>query len=277
MEDTLFQQFRRLIALHAGLDIPERDGQRFSETTSGRVRSLKLSTPERYYQFLETDTAESRVEWEGLMAQLTVGESYFFRDEGQFALLRNSVLPELIERNIRRRSLRIWSAGCSSGEEPYSLAVLVSEALGGRGDWKVVILGTDINREALEKARRGVYSEWSFRMVEPGLRVRYFHRRGDEWELDMRIREMVTFRSMNILKDPFPDLASDLHSLDLILCRNVFIYFDRDAVSPVLRKFEETLHEGGYLITGHGELHGQKLGRLRTRVFSESVVYQRIP
>ena len=115
-------------------------------TIKMRMAQQQLPNPEAYYQLLAVDTAASRQEWEELVLPLTIGESYFFRDSGQFSLLRHHILPELIERNRSTRSLRIWSAGCSTGEEPYSLAILVHELLPSHDDWDIVILGTDVNK-----------------------------------------------------------------------------------------------------------------------------------
>jgi chemotaxis protein methyltransferase CheR len=181
----------------------------------------------------------------------------------------------LIERNRRTRSLRIWSAGCSTGEEAYSLAILVHELVGTRSDWDVVIVGTDVNKHAIAGARRGIYREHSLRALDQNLRRRYFHQHRDCWELDARFRSMVSFRQVNLLKDPFPDLTANLSDIDLILCRNVFIYFDRAAVARVLMKLTNTLRVGGYLVTGHAELHDQQPSGLRVKAFSESVIYQR--
>jgi len=207
--------------------------------------------------------------------QSTSGETYFFRDHGQLDLLRLRLLPELIARHRNDKTLRLWSAGCASGEEAYSLAMLVDMLLPQREDWNILILGSDINQSALTKARRGRYGKWSFRMVAPTLQQRYFHQDGDEWLLDERIRRMVKFLISNLVSEPFPDLNSELHDMDLILCRNVFIYFSPDAVSAVAAKLSNTLTEGCYLMAGHTELIGHPVQGLESRLFAEGVVYQR--
>ena len=146
------------------------------------------------------------------------GETYFFRDQGQFDLLRLRLLPELIERRRGARILRLWSAGCASGEEAYSLAMLVDMLLPEHHSWDIFILGSDIDQTALAKARRGRYGQWSFRVAPPALQQRYFQHMGDEWALDERIRHMVTFRAVDLIDEPFP--AGELCNMDLILCRN---------------------------------------------------------
>lgn len=275
METGLMQRFIHLITAHTGLQFREAETDKLRHTVRARMAEHQLFNPEAYYQLLASDTAASRREWEELVLPLTIGESYFFRDSGQFSLLRQQVIPELIERNSAARSLRIWSAGCSTGEEPYSLAILVHELLPTRSHWNIVIVGTDVNKRALAAAQRGIYRQHSLRTLDPGLRNRYFHQHRGDWELDSRFRSMVSFHQVNLLKDPIPDPTVHLSDIDLILCRNVFIYFDRAAVTRVVSKFTKTLQVGGYLITGHAELHDQKPGELSVKTFPESIIYRR--
>lgn len=202
------------------------------------------------------------------------GETYFFRDHGQFDLLRLRLLPELMEKRRGARNLRLWSAGCASGEEVYSLAILVDMLMPERDAWDILILGSDIDQAALAKARHGCYRNWSFRALPPALQRRYFARQGDEWLLDERIRRMATFRCVDLIDEPFLD--GQLQNMDLILCRNVFIYFDADAVTAVAEKLAAALGDGGYLITGHTELIGHRVPKLQSRVLADGVVYQRI-
>ena len=251
MEQALLQQFRQLIATHTGLQIREQEREALGKTLAVRAKSLQLRQPEQYYQLLETGSAQCKAEWKQLIVLLTNQESYFFRDKGQFTLLRDRILPELIKANRERRTLRLWSAGCSTGEEPHSLAMLVDQLLPQRNGWNICILGTDIKEAALEEARLGVYSPWSFRLVEPDLQQRYFKEQQTDYKLDARIRSMVTFRQGNLFKDQFPNTAAGFYDMDLILCRNVFIYFEWTAVSVVIDKFAGTLRDGGYLMTGH--------------------------
>ncbi len=275
MDIRLLRRFAQLIAAYTGLRIREEETDKLGQTIQSRIAQHHRINAEGYYQLLAIDSAASREEWEELSRLLTIGESYFFRDSGQFSLLRHRILPELIERNRATRSLRIWSAGCSTGEEPYSLAILVHELLASRNDWNIVIFGTDLNKHAIAAAQRGLYRQHSLRTLEQGLRSHYFHQHHGGWELDARFRSMVTFRQVNLLKDPFPDARANIADMDLILCRNVFIYFDREAVARVITKFTQTLKVGGYLITGHAELHDQKPSELGVKSFPESIIYQR--
>jgi chemotaxis protein methyltransferase CheR len=275
IDTELLQRFTQLIASHMGLQIRGEETDKLCRSLRSRMAQQQLLNPEEYYRLLATDTANSRHEWEELVLLLTIGETYFFRDSGQFSLLRHQILPELIERNKGTCSLRIWSAGCSTGEEPYSLAILVHELLPAGSDWNILIIGTDVNKHAITAARRGIYRQHSLRTLDQGLKGRYFQQHRSDWELDGRFRSIVSFRQLNLLKDPFPDSAANLSEMDLILCRNVFIYFDRAAVTQVVSKFTNTLRVGGYLITGHAELHDQKSNELTVKAFPESIAYRR--
>jgi chemotaxis protein methyltransferase CheR len=165
LDTGLLQRFTQLIASHMGLQIRGVETEKLCQSLRSRMTHQQLLNPEEYYRLLATDTANSRHEWEELALLLTIGETYFFRDSGQFSLLRQQILPELIERNKGIRSLRIWSAGCSTGEEPYSLAILVHELLPAGSDWNILIIGTDVNKHAITAARRGIYRQHSLRTL----------------------------------------------------------------------------------------------------------------
>lgn len=275
MEKSAPHGFEQLIAWRTGLQMRQEDKEKWRALINSRLSSVRLPSLEEYYRLLTSAATESKAEWRELLAILTTGESFFFRDKGQFSLLKNLILPDIIERRQKDRTLRIWSAGCSTGEEPYSIAILINEMLPQLKGWDILILGTDINEKAIEKARQGIYTQWSFRTTDPDLRKRYFKSLHDAWKLDEKISKMVKFRPGNLMEDKFPDSASGIHGMDIILCRNVFIYFNSVSVAVVLEKFAETLNDGGYLVTGHGELYGQSLGRLQVKMFPESVAYRK--
>ena len=292
MNETTVQNLIQLISTRTGLQIRVQDRKDLCKKIETRMKVLKLNTPEKYYQLLlgfnhqqdmTTIGSNSDREWQELLALLTIGESYFFRDRGHFNLLKHQILPELIESKRKachdtlekKSSLKIWSAGCSSGQEPYSLAILVKELIPDLSAWEISILGTDINPEAIAKAQRGIYETWSFRQVDPQIQKHYFQLRKLGWEIEPRIRRMVKFRCGNLLQESFPSPSADLHDLDIIICRNVFIYFNFEAIATVLEKFYHTLKPNGYLIVGHTELSGQNLSKFQLKAFAESIVYQR--
>jgi chemotaxis protein methyltransferase CheR len=266
-------EIKQLVARKIGLHIPPDANEPFIGILRERAARRNCDTLEEYRAFLTGHEAAG--EWADFARTFTSNETFFFRDHGQFDLLHFRLLPELLEQHGNDKNLRLWSAGCASGEEAYSLAMLVDMLLPERGDWNVLILGTDIDSGAIAKAKQGRYGQWSFRMVPDALRRRYFRLEGNEWVLDERIRRMVTFRVANLVEDVFPDSGSELHDMDMILCRNVFIYFDPAAVSSVASKLSDTLVDGGYFMTAHTELIGHAVPGLESRLFAEGVVYRR--
>ncbi len=279
MGKELLTLFKRIISEKTGFNVQEQDAGKVVEFIASRIKSLRISSPDEYYQILRNDKLGTKREWLELMNQLTTGETYFFRDKGQFTLLKNWVLPELIKNRKAERTLHIWSAGCSTGEEAYSIAILLDEIAQELEGWKILILGTDINEGAIDKARRGSYGEWSFRQVGDEIRKRYFRKKKNEWILDERIRGMVRLEVMNLITDTYPTVEANhelpLHNMDLIICRNVFIYFKPEVVSKVVEKMSGSLRDGGYLMTGHAEIRALGLPFLKAKVFPESVVYQK--
>jgi chemotaxis protein methyltransferase CheR len=275
LSEELTQAFIELIAYQTGLDIRQREQTAFIEKISSRMKALKLSLPEHYYHFLESATIESLKEWRKLVVLLTNTDSYFFRDQGQFSVLRNHIFPEIIKRKQLNKTIRICSAGCSTGEEPYSLAILLREIIPNIEEWKIMIFGLDINQAALNKAQTGIYTSWSFRNSPAEIIQRYFLLINDHYLIDREIKQMVKFINFNLVKDPLPQFSFQLRDLDLIICRNVFIYFDVAAIAKVLDKFYHTLQPLGYLLTGHTELSSQNLNNFQTKVFPESLIYQR--
>ena len=277
MEMMLLEQFKKIISDKTGLHVPDQDSKKLSDLIALRRKSHNLSGVEEYYHLLAGSGGQSRDEWREIMLYLTTGESYFFRDKGHFFLLRNIVLPDLIKSREKEHALRIWSAGCSTGEEPYSVAILLDMLLPDLKAWDISIIGTDINEDALKKAERGIYTQWSFRTVDKEIQRKYFSRHHkDEWEIDGRIKKMVKFRQGNLMEDDFPSQASGISTMDSIVCRNVFIYFKSESVSAVLAKFTRTLNPGGYLITGHGELFGQDHFNLNQIMLPEAVIYKKV-
>lgn len=286
-------KFVNLIADVLGIHIRPSELDGFHKKITQRAQALQLSSLDEYYRYLLTLNKSDvyRDEWRKLIEQLTITESYFFRDQGQFSLLKHQILPEIIERKRRLSSvtkpavtidrsdlkptLRLWSAGCSTGEEAYSLAMLVRDLLPDCQKWDIWIVGTDINQAAIEWAKRGSYNNWSFRITEEDVKNRYFQSCKEGWEISSYIRNMVTFLPGNLVQGMYPDPSSKMHSFDLILCRNVFIYFDTKAIEQVLKKFYQSLNPQGILLTGHMELQGQTIEPFQIRSFPQSILYQR--
>lgn len=257
----------------AGLRVREKDEHKLARWLQERSRARQLDSIAAYEQLLAADSPEGRREREALTAYFSTGETYFFRDRGVFSLLADNILPELIGRRTARRSLRLWSAGCASGEEAYSLAMLLDELAPQLTGWEVAVFASDINTHALDSARNGVYSQWSFRSLDETRKARYFQPCPRGWKIDARLQKLVTFAPLDLVHDHFP--ASGIDGFDLILCRNVFIYLAPSAVAQIAGKLADALADGGYLITGHGELIGCSTPGLRSHLLAESVVLRK--
>ena len=193
--------------------------------------------------------ALGRLQIEALVAQLTIGETYFFRDPAVFKALATHVFPALTrERAGRAKRLRIWSAGCCTGEEPYSLAIALREAVPDIDAWQVTILATDINPRFLHTAVAGVYGPWSFRGVPEERRSAWFRPAADgRFEVVPEVRRMVTFACLNLVEDVWPSLVTGTNAMDLIFCRNVLMYFAPERIRQVVAGFHAALVPGGRL------------------------------
>ena len=214
-----------------------------AETAMRRVmNAYRLRTPADLYDAVAV-AGEVR---DALLAELTVGESYFFRDEGQLSLLAREILPEWRAASSDAPR-RIWSAGCASGEEPYTLAILLRE-LGWRSP--IALLGTDIALPRLGAARRGRYTKWALRGMEEERLARWFHRRGPHFLLDDEILRAAEFRHLNLASDTYPSIESATSDQDLVLCRNVLIYFDLDTVAAIADRLLRALRPTGWLVLG---------------------------
>jgi len=187
---------------------------------------------------------------DALAHHLTVGETYFFRESPGFELLARRILPAMIhlERG-RRRELRMWSAGCCTGEEAYSIAISLVEAIADWRDWKITLLATDINPRFLRKAEAGVFGPWSFRGAPARLKERYFRAAAnDRFEIQPEIRRLVRFEQLNLMDDVYPSAANDAHDMDVIFCRNVLMYFTAAQAAKVVRNLHRAQSQDGWLI-----------------------------
>lgn len=180
---------------------------------------------------------------------MTTNESFFFRDQRPFDILRDTVLPQMMLSRAKQKSVRIWSAACSSGQEAYSIAMLIKETGAKFQGWKFDIIGTDISREMLEKAKAGLYSQFEVQRGLPvQMLVKYFKKNGDTWQIDSSLRAMAQFREWNLLLD-----LKGLGQFDVVFCRNVLIYFDQPTKARVLENIAKQMPDDGLLFLGGAE------------------------
>lgn len=272
LPDDVFRLLRDFIHDYCGIFFD--DGSKFllERRLNRRLKERQLKSFDEYYHFLRYDRKREE-ELVSLIDNLTTNETYFFREGAQLKAFSEEILPELKERLAERKSLRIWSAGCSTGEEPYTIAMLMLESGDWWRDWQVEILGSDINQRVLHTARRGVYKNGSLRATSAEMKAKYFVEEGKgNYRIIDRVRELVSFSYVNLL-DPFK--TSLIRDVDIIFCRNVIIYFDREAKKKVIESFYDKLREGGYLLLGHSESLINISNAFVLRTLKNDMVYQK--
>jgi chemotaxis protein methyltransferase CheR len=225
-----------------------------SGVIDGRLSSLGFEDCRSYAAFL-ADGEKGEAELETLIAQLTIGETSFFRDEAAFLGIRDTILPDILQRNDSTRQLRIWSAGCSTGAEPYSLAILLSQQLASRADgWQIDIHATDLNRDCLIHAAQGKFRKWALRCTSDAVRRECFSSEdGLIWTIHPRYKQWISFHHMNLVEDALVTPWPEDTQFDLILCRNVMIYFSAEARSRLVGQLHQSLNDSGWLVVGASE------------------------
>lgn len=267
-----WEQTRRWIESETGMNL---SGSRFGRLRDAVGKSLGQQDPETALRGILARPDQQVQFLEKLTTQLTIGESFYFRNEHHFKVLREIVLPQILAENKTRRDVRIWSAGCATGEEPYSLAILLDQLLVGHLGWHVSILGTDLNPEFLQRAREGCYRQWSFRQTQIHQNREYFTPQGDSFCLIKAIRDRVRFAYLNLVKDVYPSPLTGTVGLDLIVFRNVAIYLKPEVTAAILRRFYQALRPGGWLLLGETEVTGTSPGEFEVHRFDQATFYQK--
>ena len=272
LDANTWEQLRQWAEAETGMDL---SGTRFARLqdalrkvvpprTTGADLNRSLSQPDSRARLLER-----------LTGQLTIGESFFFRNENHFRALREQVIPEILRTNAEPRQIRMWTAGCATGEEPYSLAILLDMMLGTQASWNVSILGTDLNPEFLERAREACYRAWSFRQTDVHQNANYFTREGDSFRLASRVRDWVRFAYLNLVKDVYPSPLTGTLGLDLILFRNVAIYLKPEVTRAIIQRFHQALRPGGWLLLGETEVSAIPTDGFTVRRFDQATLHQK--
>ncbi len=250
LTEPQFTKLAKIIYERAGIHFAPAKRYVLESRLSRRLGELEIDNFDQYLTLLSTGPYRED-EFQEMFNRITINETSFFRNEPQMDYFETRILPQLIEARKSQRRLRIWSAACSSGEEPYTLAIQVHRTLGLRmADWAVEILGTDISERVLELAQGGKYPQYAVRSVGPLVLRRYFKESQGMYELDPTIRSMVQFQKLN-LKDAMG--ARRFGTFDVIFCRNVMIYFDDAMKASCVKMFHSQLAQDGTLFIGHSE------------------------
>jgi chemotaxis protein methyltransferase CheR len=221
--------------------------------------------------------SESRNELKKLLSLLTIGETSFFRYSNQRSAFLKHLIPDLIQQRRQTRTLRIWSAGCSTGEEPYGIAMLLAEHFPELAGWTVQILATDINKRSLRTAREGIYRKRAVRLVDEHYLKRYFESVEELYVVDSELKKRVRFEYLNLKDDSFPSRLNGTADIDLIFCRNVMIYFETETTRQIVDRFADCLNPGGYLLLGHSETLQNISDRFKRLHHDRAFFYQLAP
>jgi len=243
-----FRLLRDMVNVHFGLHFDDSGLYLFERRLAERVAALELSNFDEYYKYLRFN-ANGRRELEEAIETLTTKETYFFRQEYQLRAFQNELLPRIARANAASRQVSVWSAGCSTGEEAYTIAMLMLQS-GTMYNWDMRVIGSDLSKNSVAFARRGVYRGASFRTMSEQLLNRYFIRADGGHQVIDSVRRICHFGQLNLLDNV---RASNVGRVDAIFCRNVLIYFDEQKKKRVIDTLYQRLVPGGYLLLGHSE------------------------
>jgi len=250
--DPALIRIRDLVYQIAGIFQPDNKMRLLEDRCAKRMKVLGVTTLQSYYECL-TIKPTRQAEMVSLLNEITIGETCFFRNQPQLDGIRNIVLPHILEARAKLplRHLRVWSAGCSTGEESYTLSMLLAEETMGRlKNWTFEILATDLNERSLVSAKQGSYGSYATRNLTPYFRQKYFSAQGEQLQVNSDIKTRINFQRVNLLDD---GRMAFLKGIDLILCCNVLIYFDVASKRRVIQHFYNNLLPHGYLFLGHSE------------------------
>lgn len=269
--DEEFRLIRDLINNYCGIFFEDSSQYIVERRLSRRVLTHHFKTFRDYYRFLRYDKRRDE-ELASIMDILTVNETYFFREMNQLRAFSEEILPEVKNAKGRAKKFRVWSAGCSTGEKPYTIAMLILES-GLLSGWDIEIVGSDINQRVLHVAREGLYRKNSFRTIEDYYLKKYFAPDGNGGhKISDDVKTLVNFSYLNLL-DPFK--VRFLGRFDVIFCRNVMIYFDQESRKKVISMFHERLMDAGYLLLGHAESLINLSTAFKLRHLRNDMVYQK--
>jgi chemotaxis protein methyltransferase CheR len=267
VSDHELQEIRALIEQRSGILFDETRERFFRPRVLSHIEEKSLGNGSELLRALRS----SNVEYDRFLERLLTQETSFNRYPAMFDALEKKVLPEMRMKKFweNPRSLRIWSAGCATGEEPYTIAITIADAYEFADAWNIHILATDISRSALDIAEKGVYPGRELQGLNPKQRDTYFTKQGDEYKVKQKIKQMVTFAPLNLAQ------AVYMGRFDVIFCMNVLIYFSEERRAALIQRFFEYLEPGGYLFLGHAESVAKVGAGFKPIVVGDSLIYQR--
>jgi chemotaxis protein methyltransferase CheR len=253
------RRFLQRIENQLGLVFAETKYGRLQKHLTTRIKELECENVDDYLDIL-IDKRRQKDEFAWWSNVLTVGETFFYRNQAQWQALQQCVIPELMKRHQKDREMRFWSAGCATGEEPYTLAILLNEVISTLSSWQVDILATDVNPEFIKSAKKATYSKRSVRELSSEILRKYYDKKDNQYILREKIKKMVSFMTLNLVSDWQRSFDWQHGYFDVILCRNVIIYFNHERAQQVVIALSERLNDNGYLFLGHTEsLFGMNL------------------
>ncbi len=269
LSEATFEALRTLIYDKTGIHFPDNKRYLLESRVGRRLSALQMHTYEDYYRFLQN--GGFRQEMPEFINSITINETFFFRQPEQMEMLKNDLVPAAVARGASR--VRIWSAACSTGDEPYTIALVIKEQLQPKyPNVRFEVVGTDINSEVLNTARSGLYSRYAVRNIPEPIFKRYFKEAGDQFQLSEDVRRMVAYKQVNLMDRA---AMAGLFQFDIVFCANVLIYFDGRAKQQVVQALYNSLNQGGFLLLSFSEtLYGVSQSFRPVR-FGKNIAYQK--
>lgn len=270
LSDELFDKFVKLIYRKTGLSYEYNKKYFVQKRIEKRAEILEIDTLSEYFIMLKY--TENSAEFDKLVNELTVNETYFFREFPQLQNFAEDVLPIVVKEKGLYKKIKVWCAACSTGEEPYTLSIIFNEMLENPEEWEIQIIASDINTEVLQSAKIGLYESRAVKDVPDEYLEKYFTRRHDKYLINLNIRNSVNFMRINLMEES--DISS-INGCDFIFCRNCLIYFDDESRKNVLSSFYESLNPGGFIFLGHSESVGRISSAYKIQRIGDTIVYSR--
>ncbi|MHB2025073.1 MAG: CheR family methyltransferase [Elusimicrobiota bacterium] len=272
---SLLGDLSQFMADRLGLNYPPERWKYLQDAIADAAVEFKFKDAESFIRWL-LSSSPSKAQMETLAGCFTVGETYFFRQKQHFEALEERIIPEILRaRKGEDRRLRIWSAGCCTGEEPYSIAIILDKFAAQLAGWHVSILATDVNEKFLRKAEEGVYGDWSFREVPQWVKDKYF-RKAPQGKLAIlpHLKEAVTFSALNLAEDVYPALLNGTNAMDVIFCRNVLMYFHPERAAEVVRRLRLCTAKQGWLFVSPSEVSETLFSRFEGIHYPDATLYR---